>query len=129
MGTKVLIVDDSSLIRRLVRTALLGAGFGVVEAADGLETLDTMSTTPDVGLIVCDVNMPNMNGLEFLRALHNGPEANDVPVIMLTTKGQLELLNEAKSLGAKAWLLKPFESDVLVETARRVAHRPHVGGA
>ncbi|HEY3745881.1 MAG TPA: response regulator, partial [Gemmatimonadaceae bacterium] len=72
----------------------------------------------DVRLVVCDVNMPRMNGLEFLQKLKE--DGLEVPVIMLTTEGQHDLIQQAKTLGARGWIVKPFKPDLLLAAAKRV---------
>jgi len=115
MANKVLVIDDSMMVRKQVGMALGTAGFTVVEASDGVDALDKLVTHADVALVVCDVNMPRMNGLEFLENVRAG-----LPVMMLTTEGQPELIQRAKALGAKGWLVKPFKADLLVAAARKL---------
>jgi two-component system, chemotaxis family, chemotaxis protein CheY len=117
--SRVLVVDDSMLVRRQVGTALKGQGYEVVEAVDGFDALEKLTGNPDTRLIVCDVNMPRMNGLEFLEQL--SAKGNVIPVVMLTTEGQPELIQKAKSLGAKGWLVKPFKPDYLAAAAKKFA--------
>lgn len=118
MSTTILVIDDSLLVRQQVGRALAGAGFSIVEAADGIDALQKLAGSPGTGLIVCDVNMPRMNGLEFLERLNaNGSK---VPVVMLTTEGQPELIQRAKVLGAKGWIVKPFKPEMLVAAARKL---------
>lgn len=124
MAGTVLVVDDSRMMRRLVGQALTDSGFEVVEAPDGLEALERVKEHPSLQLIVCDINMPNMNGIEFLQALRKEPFESKVPVVILTTRGQLELVSEARALGARSWLLKPFSPAQLVEMARQLAESP-----
>ena len=119
MSTSVLVVDDSMMVRKQVGAALKGQGYDVVEAVDGADALEKIAGNPNVRLIVCDVNMPRMNGLEFLEQLSAKNSA--VPVVMLTTEGQPELIQRAKSLGAKGWLVKPFKPDYLTATAKKLA--------
>lgn len=119
MGT-ILVVDDSRMMRRLVGEALRSAGFTVVEAADGALALEQIKATPEVQLVVCDINMPNMNGIEFLEALRKPPFESQVPVMILTTPGQLELVSQARELGARRWLLKPFQPAQLIEMAQQL---------
>lgn len=120
MGTKILMVDDSMMIRTQVSRALTDAGFSVVQATDGAEAVKKLESEKDVALVVCDVNMPNMNGLEFLEAVRGRPEFAKVSVVMLTTEGQNDLLVRAKALGAKAWIIKPFKADLLVAAAKKL---------
>jgi two-component system chemotaxis response regulator CheY len=118
MGTKVLVIDDSTLIRRQVAGALTTAGFSVVESIDGLDALQRLAANPDTRLIFCDLNMPGMNGIEFLEQL--GARGCTIAVIMLSSDGQLALVDRAKALGAKAWLTKPFKPELLVAAARKL---------
>jgi two-component system chemotaxis response regulator CheY len=119
MATSVLVVDDSMMVRKQVGSALKGQGYDVVEAVDGVDALEKLDAHPDTKLIVCDVNMPKMNGLEFLEQL--AARNSSIPVVMLTTEGQPELIQRAKSLGAKGWLVKPFKPDYLTATAKKLA--------
>ena len=118
MTKKVMIVDDSRTVRQQVAAALGPAGFEVLEAQDGQEALDRMKGTPDLSLIICDVNMPRMNGLEMLSiARESGLSA---PVVMLTTEGRADLIEKAKRAGARGWLVKPFKPDQLVAVAKKL---------
>jgi len=117
MGTTILVVDDSNMIRLQVGRALVGAGFTVVEANDGVDALEKLASSPEARLVVCDVNMPRMSGIEFLERVPRTDGAPTVPVVMLTTEGQPELVQRAKMLGAKGWLMKPFKAELLVATA------------
>jgi two-component system chemotaxis response regulator CheY len=118
--SQVLVIDDSLVMRRQVGNALTAAGFSVVEASDGVDALEKLVGMPDVKLIVCDVSMPRMGGLEFLEAFAADTEKKGVPVVMLTTEAQPEMVQKARSLGAKAWLTKPLQPDLLLSLARRV---------
>jgi two-component system chemotaxis response regulator CheY len=119
MPASILVVDDSLMVRKQVGTALRNLGYAVVEAVDGLDALEKLESTPDTRLIVCDVNMPRMNGLEFLERL--GARSAVVPVVMLTTEGQPELMQRARALGAKGWIVKPFKPEFLAATAKKLA--------
>lgn len=121
MATKILIVDDSAMVRRQVTSALAGAGFAVVEAVDGEDAREKLAASPDTQLIVCDVTMPRMNGIEFLEAIRQEARFDAVPVVMLTTEGRPDMIRRAKALGAKGWIVKPFKSDLLVSAVQRLA--------
>jgi two-component system chemotaxis response regulator CheY len=120
MTAKVLVVDDSLMVRQQVRSTLSQAGFEIVEAHDGLDALEKLSGAPDLALIVLDVNMPAMNGIELLRRLRGDVRSAKVPVIMLTTEGHPQLMQEAKALGAKGWIIKPFKPDLLVAAVSKL---------
>jgi two-component system chemotaxis response regulator CheY len=119
MSTTVMIVDDSMMVRQQVGSALLAAGIDVLEAQDGKDALDKLATAPGTSLIVLDVNMPNMNGIELLRRLRD--QGSRVPVIMLTTEGEPRMMQEAKALGARGWIIKPFKPELLVAAVRKLA--------
>jgi two-component system chemotaxis response regulator CheY len=116
----VLVIDDSTMIRMQVKRALTGAGFEVVEARDGQDACDKLDAGAKPGLIVCDVNMPRMNGLEFLEQLQKKP-AKGTPVVMLTTEGQPEMIKKARALGSAGWLVKPFKPELLISAATSIA--------
>jgi two-component system, chemotaxis family, chemotaxis protein CheY len=118
MSATVLVIDDSLMVRQQVGRALTAAGFSILEATDGVDALQKLANSPETRLVVCDVNMPRMNGIEFLERLNaNG---SSVPVVMLTTEGQPELIQRAKALGAKGWIVKPFKPDLLVAAAKKL---------
>ena len=117
MTNKVLVVDDSLMVRRQVGGSLKNMGYLVIEAVDGQDALDKLKAHQDARLVVCDVNMPRMNGIEFLEQLGT-KGGNKIPVIMLTTEGEPDLIQRAKALGAKGWLLKPFKPEYLESTVR-----------
>jgi two-component system chemotaxis response regulator CheY len=119
MAARVMVIDDSMLVRRQVSAALLAPGYLVTEAVDGVDALEKLSGLSDMKLIVCDVNMPRMNGIELLERL--SAQGSTVPVVMLTTEGQPELIQRARSLGAKGWIVKPFKPEFLVATAAKLA--------
>jgi two-component system chemotaxis response regulator CheY len=121
MATKVLIVDDSHTVRQQVGGVLGQAGYEIVEAADGHEALVAMGRHRDVALVICDVNMPGMNGIDLLLLLKREPKNAALSVIMLTTEGQPSLIKRAKEAGARGWLVKPFKPDQLVATVRKLA--------
>ena len=123
MTTKVLIVDDSMMVRQQVRRALVENGYAVDEAHDGLDALLKLAAAPDTALVVLDINMPNMNGLELLTHLRACVAHAGVAVVMLTTEGQAELMKQAKSLGAKGWIIKPFKPELLVAAVHRLTAR------
>lgn len=117
---KIMVVDDSATVRAQVSRALTQAGFETVQAVDGLDALDKVTTSDaDVALIVCDVNMPNMSGIEFLEAAKG--RGLSAPVLMLTTEGQPQLMQRAKAAGARAWIIKPFKAEILIEAAKKLA--------
>jgi len=119
MGKTVLSVDDSASIRQMVRLTLQGAGYEVIEAADGAEALVKARTTV-VNMVVTDLNMPNMDGLQLIRALRELPSYRGVPILFLTTESDDEKKKEAKSAGATGWITKPFKQDQLLAVVKKV---------
>lgn len=120
MSKRVMIVDDSQTVRQQVSIALSQAGFEVLQAHDGQDGLEKISSTEDVALVVCDVNMPRMNGLEMLAKVKADPKNAGLPIVMLTTEGQPEMIAQAKQYGAKAWIVKPFKAELLIAAARKL---------
>lgn len=118
MSCKVLVIDDSMMVRRQVANALTPAGFEVIEAGDGVDALVRLGDTR-VELVVCDVNMPRMGGIEFLEAMRDG-KGSQAPVVMLTTEGEPAMVNRARSLGARGWIIKPFKPELLVAAVRKL---------
>jgi two-component system chemotaxis response regulator CheY len=120
MGKKVIVIDDSQTIREQVALTLRDAGFDIVEAVDGLHGTEVIGRTPDAALVICDVNMPNRNGLELLEDIRKDDRFKALPVLMLTTEGQPQLIERARKSGAKGWLVKPFKADLLLAAVRKL---------
>jgi len=116
----ILIVDDSETVRNQVGRALKEAGFGVVQASDGVEGLRE-SQEGDFALILLDVSMPRMGGMELLDRLRQEPKTKDVPVLVLTTEMQEAMIQRAKRAGAAGWIIKPVKMQLLVEAIKKVA--------
>lgn len=108
MSKTILVVDDSSSFRTVVKLALQKAGYTVVEASDGRDALGKLSANK-INLIVCDVNMPNMDGLSFLKEVKTMAAYKFTPVIMLTTEAGADKKAAGQAAGAKAWVVKPFQ--------------------
>lgn len=107
MMKTILIVDDSASLRQVVSIALQGAGYDVLEACDGRDALTKLDGRK-LHLIISDVNMPNMDGISFVREAKKKPDYRFTPVIMLTTEGNEDKKREGQAAGAKAWVVKPF---------------------
>ena len=108
MGKTILVVDDSSSFRQVVSIALKGAGYDVIEGSDGRDALTKLDGRK-INLIVSDVNMPNMDGITFLKNVKQLPAYKFTPVIMLTTEAGEAKKDEGRAAGAKAWVVKPFQ--------------------
>jgi two-component system chemotaxis response regulator CheY len=113
MAKTVLIVDDSASLRQVVKMALTGAGYNVIEAGDGKAALALLDGR-QINMVVCDVNMPNMNGIEFVKEAKKLAAYKFMPILMLTTESQESKKEEGKAAGAKAWMVKPFSPTQLV---------------
>lgn len=120
MGKKVLVVDDSMTVRQQVGAVLTQAGFQVLEANDGVEGAEAIEKDREIAMVICDVNMPRMNGLDMVAKVKGLPENASLPIIMLTTEGNPALIEQAKSAGAKGWILKPFKADQLLATVQKL---------
>ena len=107
MAKKIMIVDDSASLRQVVGIALRGAGYDVLEASDGKDAFSKL-TGEKVHLIISDVNMPNMDGITFVKEIKKNPSYKFTPVIMLTTEAGESIKQEGQAAGAKAWMVKPF---------------------
>lgn len=119
MSKTILVVDDSSSFRTVVKMALQKAGYDVVEACDGVDATKKLDGRK-LHLIVCDVNMPNMDGLSFVRHLKAHATYKFTPVIMLTTESQEAKKAEGRAAGVRAWITKPFQPSQLVEAAAKL---------
>ncbi len=108
MSKTILVVDDSASLRQVVNIALSGAGYKVIEACDGKDALGKLNGDK-INLVISDVNMPNMDGITFVKELKKLPNYKFTPVIMLTTESQEGKKAEGQAAGAKAWVVKPFQ--------------------
>ncbi len=122
MAKTALIVDDSNSMRQMVGFTLRGAGFTVIEGANGQEALDNLTAAPGgkVDLIVTDLNMPVMDGLTFIRQVRTRPHLKFTPILMLTTESQESRKAEGKAAGATGWIVKPFHPEQLMKVIERV---------
>jgi two-component system chemotaxis response regulator CheY len=120
MAKTVLVVDDSSTVRQQVCMALRQAGFNTLEAADGNEGIATIASNREIDMVVADVNMPNVDGLEMVERVKSRPENKSLPILMLTTEGQPSLIKRAKEAGAVGWIVKPFDANQLVQAAKHL---------
>ena len=119
MAKTVMVVDDSGSFRTVVKLALQKAGYEVVEAADGKDACGKLDGRK-LNLIVCDVNMPQMDGLTFLKHLKTEANYKFTPVIMLTTEGQDAKKEQGRAAGAKAWIVKPFNPPQLLDAVSKM---------
>lgn len=120
MSKKVIVVDDSRTSRVLIRSTLTSAGYEVVEAEDGHDGLAKIADHRDAALVLCDVNMPKMGGLDMIREAREKHGCSGMTFIMLTTEAAPDLVQRAKATGAKGWIVKPFRPDLLLLAVRKL---------
>ncbi|WP_422010580.1 response regulator [Roseateles sp.] len=119
MAKTILVVDDSASLRQVVGIALRGAGYDVIEACDGQDALNKL-TGQKVHLMISDVNMPNMDGISFVKAVKQRPAYRFTPVVMLTTESQESKKAEGQAAGAKAWVVKPFRPEQMLVVVQKL---------
>jgi two-component system, chemotaxis family, chemotaxis protein CheY len=115
----ILAVDDSASMRQMVSFTLKGAGYHVIEAADGQEAYEK-AMTQSVDLVLTDQNMPRMDGVTLVKNLRGLPSYASTPILILTTESGDEMKTKGKAAGATGWLVKPFDPSKLLEVIRKV---------
>jgi two-component system chemotaxis response regulator CheY len=119
MTKTIMIVDDSASLRQVVAIALKGAGYNVLEACDGQDALNKLNGVK-IHLIICDVNMPNLDGIGFVKQMKTLPNYKFTPVIMLTTEGSDEKKQAGQMAGARAWVVKPFRPEQMLSAVAKL---------
>jgi two-component system chemotaxis response regulator CheY len=119
MGKRVMAVDDSATVRKVLQATLLSAGYEVVEAVDGADALEKLSSD-SVDMLVTDLNMPNVDGIGLIQEVRQKPGNRFMPIIMLTSESQPEKKSAGKAAGASGWITKPFNPDQLLAVVRMV---------
>lgn len=114
----ILVIDDSVTIRNEVAAAL--AEFEILQAANGLQGAELIETRGDIALAICDINMPHMTGIEMLERIQGKMANQALKILMLTTEGQPSIIKRARELGAKGWVVKPFDAQQLLAAAHRL---------
>ena len=115
----ILVVDDSTTMRQMVSFTLTSAGHDVVEAADGNEAVQAAGKNK-FDLVITDVNMPGMNGIDLVRTLRGMPEGKFIPMLVLTTESEQSIKQRGREAGATGWIVKPFSPEVLLATLKKV---------
>ena len=115
----IMTVDDSASLRQMVQFVLRDGGYEVIEAVDGVDALAKLKGR-ELDLILSDINMPNMTGLELTRQLRAMPEYKFIPIVLLTTESHAEKKQEGKAAGATGWIVKPFTPDQLLAVVKKV---------
>jgi len=119
MGKVIMTADDSASIRQMVSFTLSQAGYEVMAAKDGKDALSQLNGS-SVHMLITDLNMPNMDGIQLIREVRSNPAYKFMPIIMLTTESQAEKKQEAKAAGATGWIVKPFKPEQLVGVVKKV---------
>jgi two-component system, chemotaxis family, chemotaxis protein CheY len=119
MAKTILIVDDSASLRQVVGIALRSAGYDVIEACDGVDALSKLQGAK-IHLIVSDVNMPNMDGITLVKEVKKLATHRFTPIIMLTTESQEEMKRKGQEAGAKAWVVKPFKPEQMLQAVEKL---------
>ncbi len=119
MGLKIMAVDDSKTMRDMLSFTLKSSGHEVMEADDGVNALSVLGNTK-VDLIITDVNMPNMTGLELIKKLRGHPVHKATPILVLTTESNADIKSEGRAAGATGWIVKPFSPEKLLQVVQKV---------
>ena len=118
MTATILTADDSPSMREMIAFTLQNAGYEVIEAVDGKDALERLSRAP-VQMLITDLNMPNIDGIELIRRVRALPQYKYVPIIMVTTESEDSRKQQGKAAGATGWIVKPFRAEQLVAVAKR----------
>lgn len=118
MSKTIMTVDDSASVRQMVAFTLRNAGYEVIEAVDGKDALTKLKG--NVHMIITDLNMPQMNGIELIRNVRSQAAYKFIPIVMLTTESQASKKQEGKSAGATGWIVKPFKPEQLIGVVKKV---------
>ncbi len=119
MAKTIMTVDDSASVRQMVSFTLKQAGYDVLEAVDGVDGLSKVSEN-SVHMMITDLNMPNMNGIDLIRNVREKPGMKFIPIIMLTTESQPGMKQAGREAGATGWIVKPFKPEQLVAVVKKV---------
>lgn len=120
MGKRILVVDDSAAVRQSVSFVLEQEGYEIIQADDGSTALTKLDGDP-YALIITDVNMPTMDGIELTRRIRQEEAYKFTPIVILTTESQSDTMNSGKEAGATGWIVKPFNSEKLLQVVKRLA--------
>ena len=118
MTKTIMTVDDSASVRQMVSFTLKDAGYSVIEATDGKDAVAKMNGP--IHMVVTDLNMPNMDGIELIRNVRANPSYKFIPIVMLTTESQASKKQEGKAAGATGWIVKPFKPEQLLAVVKKL---------
>lgn len=120
MAKRILAVDDSASVRQMQRFVLSGAGYEVIDAVDGKDGLAKLEKSGAVNLILTDLNMPNLDGVGFIKAVRAASTHRLTPIVVISTESQQEKKQEARAAGATGWIVKPFTPEQLLAVVKKV---------
>jgi len=120
MAKHILVIDDSAAIRQSISYILNQEGYETTEAVDGLDGLQKLEASTHLDCVITDVNMPNMDGISFIRKARENAKFKFTPILVLTTESQGAKMNEGKEAGATGWIVKPFSADKLLAVVKKV---------
>jgi two-component system chemotaxis response regulator CheY len=124
MPKLILVVDDSMPVRQQLGMTLKNAGYDVVGAENAEDGMAQLRGTREVSLLICDINMPQINGLAFVEQIRTFAHCAKLPIIMLTTVRTAAAIERAKKAGVSGWLVKPYNPEALIAVARKLAGEP-----
>ncbi len=116
---KILLIDDFATIRLAVKKSLAGGDYEFIEATDGQKGLEIAEKNPDTHLVICDLNMPNLDGFGFVEKFRKLPGREKTPVFLLTTESSPEAKTKAKALGVTGWMIKPFNPESMLAAVKK----------
>ena len=121
--TKILLIDDSLTVRMELRSIFADDAFEITEASDGEQAIEAFKRDPNIDLIICDYNMPGMDGLSTLEEIYRISEEHNFSSIMLTTESSQVLKDKGRSIGVSGWLIKPFKKENLLKGVKTILSR------
>jgi two-component system chemotaxis response regulator CheY len=119
MAKKIMTVEDSTSLREMISFVLKEAGYDVMQAKDGQDALAQLNGL-SVDMVITDLNMPLMNGIDLTRSLRSNPTYKFIPIVFLTTESQVQKKEAAKEAGATGWIVKPFKPEQLLKVVKKV---------
>ncbi len=120
MSKVIMTVDDSTSVRQMVSFTLSSAGYQIVEASDGKDALAKLGESTSIDMLVTDLNMPNMDGIELVKNIRAQQRHKFIPILLLTTESQEAKKQQGKAAGASGWIVKPFNASQLVDVVKRL---------
>ena len=118
---RILTVDDSASMRALLNNTLSSQGFAVSQADDGVSALEWLALN-EVDVVITDINMPVMDGIQFIKQIRSGGQHNSLPILILTTETSQDKRDQGRAAGGTGWIVKPFDPEKLISVIHRVVH-------